>query len=180
MSYMDKRKFKKNKKAISPMIGYVLLITFAVVIGAAVFAWMKTYVPRDAASCPDETSLFLKDYSYNCSSQILEITLVNNGKFNIGGYFIKAANSTEQSLAAKDLSPFVLGETAGNLVKFMGIENSFKPGDSDSLNTFNLSVSGFGTLYSVEIVPVRWQVENNKKLLVQCTDAKVKEMLNCE
>ncbi|MGD9275601.1 MAG: hypothetical protein PVJ67_00340 [Candidatus Pacearchaeota archaeon] len=170
----------KNKKGISPMIGYVLLITFAIIIGVTVFSWMKTYVPREVASCPDETSLFLKDYEYNCTSQILELTIINNGKFNVGGYFIYATNSTDQSLATKELSSFNTGDVVGNLVKFIGTENSFKPGDPDEINIFNLSNSSFGILYSVEIVPARWQVENNRKQIVSCTNAKTKEILNCE
>lgn len=173
MLYMD------NKKAISPMIGYILLITFAVIIGTVVFQWMKTYVPRDVAECPDEVSLFIKNYNYNCALDILNVTLINNGKFNIGGYFIRATNSTEESLASKDLSNFSIEKTIGNLIKFPGIENSFKPGNPQKTNKFNLSNSGFGRIYSIEIVPARWQVENNKKILVICTNAKTKELVYC-
>ncbi|MFH1607758.1 MAG: hypothetical protein ABIA78_01360 [archaeon] len=172
-------KKQKSKKAISIMIGYVLLISFAVIIGVIVFQWLKTYVPRESLECSEGTSLFIKDYDYDCILNTLDLTITNNGRFNIGGYFIKATNSSEQELATYDLSNFSTGDKIGNIVKFQGIENSFKPDNPEETHVFDLSTSGFGTIYSVEIIPIRWQTENNKKQLVSCSNAKVKEFIYC-
>lgn len=167
-----------SKKGVSVMIGYILLVSFAVMIGVIVFQWMNTYVPRQTLECPSETSLFIKNYNYNCINQTLDITLTNNGKFNIAGYYIYASNSTEQTLAAKDISNYTTGAHIGNLIKFTGTENSFKPGEEET-NGFNLSTSNFGILYSIEITPLRWEEEENKKIPITCTNAKVKEILYC-
>lgn len=173
-----------NKKAISAMIGYILLISFAVVMGVIVFAWLKTYVPRDSLECSEGTSLFIKDYEYNCTLNQLTLTVLNNGRFNVGGYFIKASNSSEHVLATNDLSGFVMGDKTkllvGNIIRFSGGgDNSFEPGDAPELHGFNLSSSGLGQIKSIEITPVRWQTEENKKNVVSCGDAKVKELISC-
>ena len=41
------------------MIGYILLITFAIVIAVVVFQWLKTYVPKEGIACPDEVSIYI-------------------------------------------------------------------------------------------------------------------------
>ena len=71
----------KSKKAVSVIVGYVLLISFAIVIGVIVYQWMKTYVPKEDINCPDGTSLFIKRYEY--TPELLTLYLKNNGKCDI-------------------------------------------------------------------------------------------------
>ena len=90
----------KNKKGVSVMIGYVLLISIAVIMGGVMYVWMKSYVPSgDDLKCQEGTSLIIKDYSYSCSTKELNLTLFNNGRFNLGGYYIYASNNSNQTLA---------------------------------------------------------------------------------
>ena len=167
-----------KKRGVSPIIGYVLLIVFAIVLGVIVYNWMRTYVPQGNLECPDGTSLFVKDYS--CNNLTLNITLKNNGKFNVGGYFIYAATSPGQELATKDISPYVtdnLSRLFPNGIKFSGELNSLSPMDEET-NEYNLA--GFdGTVYSVEIVPIRWQKDGRLNRLVSCTAADIKETISC-
>ena len=104
------------------MIGYVLLITFAVIMGAIIYQWMKTYVPKDSLDCPDDVSVFIKDIACEGSAGNfqLSLTLKNSGMFNIAGYFIHAANETGQELATIDLSQYIVqgGTTMSNAVVF--------------------------------------------------------------
>ncbi|MFH1607853.1 MAG: hypothetical protein ABIA78_01845 [archaeon] len=168
---------KKNKKAVSIMIGYVLLVTFAVIIGAIVYQWVKTYVPRDSLECPDETSLFIKDYTYNCSTNQLSLTFRNNGRFDIRGYFIHGTTSQEQELATQDLSQSHDKYTVGNSVIFNGIgDNPFK---SNSEEAHNFNLSAVGQIYSVEIIPIRWQTQDNKKITLSCGISKIKDTIYC-
>jgi hypothetical protein len=172
---------KKSKKAVSVIIGYVLLITFAVIIGVVVYKWMKTYVPQEELNCPGETSLFIKNVNYNCSNNILTLTLINNGKFDIGGYFIYASNSPDKKLATIDLTLNQTELTAqmqpyGIKLGSFADKNSLGPGDEE-IETYN--ITGIGKIYSVEIVPIRWQTEDRKMTLASCKDAKVKESVYC-
>jgi len=41
----------RNKKAVSAIIGYVLLVTMGIVMSVIVYNYLKTYVPADALDC---------------------------------------------------------------------------------------------------------------------------------
>jgi hypothetical protein len=168
----------KSKKAVSVIIGYVLLVSFAVVIGLIVFQWMKTYVPQEDLNCPDGVSIFIENYT--CSGNSLEITLKNNGKFSIGGYFIYATNSPEQELATIDLSKNNTKSSSriGNVIKLgaMTPRNAFEA-NNESVEKYD--ITGITKIYSIEILPVRWQTEKNRNILVSCKDVEIKETIEC-
>lgn len=170
-----------DKRGVSIMIGYVLLVTSAIIMGVIVYQWIKTYVPTEAVECPDGVSIFLKEYSYDCGLEELTITLKNNGRFNLAGYFIHARNKTDPELLATiDLSSYTPpGEGKGGTVLFGTTTNSFRPTDDPKIHIFDLSDSGIGQIYSVEIIPVRFQEKEGKKRFTSCGNARVEEIINC-
>lgn len=178
MSFRD-----KSKKGVSIIIGYVLLVTFAIVIGLIVFQWMKSYVPKEDLLCPDGVSIFIKNYA--CSSNILTINLKNNGKFDVGGYFIYATDSPNEELATIDLSKN--NTDVSSRIKPLGIKfgriaqiiagNTFEP-DEEEIEIYNLT--GISNLFSIEIIPLRWQKEKNRNVIVSCKDAKISEIIKCD
>ena len=156
------------------MIGYILLITTAIIISTIVYQWAKTYVPTDPIECPDGVSVFVKESSYNCENKELNLTLKNNGRFNIGGYLIHSTTSLDQELASLDLSQYTkLGEGKGAIL-FFTLDNSMKPND-EIKNVFDLKNINLTQIYSVEIIPIRFQNKNK----VNCADARIKETLSC-
>jgi len=85
----------KNKLAISAIIGEVLLISLALVMAGAVYAWLKFYVtkPLPTESCDEAVNLIVSDYK--CSAgKILNITLRNQGRFDINGVMVRISNET--------------------------------------------------------------------------------------
>jgi len=156
------------------MVGYVLLITFAVIISGIVYAWVKTYIPKESLECPDTVSVFIKNAE--CNGLELNLTLTNKGNFNVAGYFIKATTSPDQKLATLDLSKNITsgGESFQNAIVFELGENVFKP-NQEKVNIFSLPLE----IYSIEIIPVRWQEQENKKEFVSCGSAKVSEIIKC-
>jgi hypothetical protein len=81
------------------MIGYILLITSTVVMSSIVYQWMKSYVPKDTIDCPDGVSLYI--FNSTCEIQPsgnyeIRINLRNNGRFDVGGYFIHATDSEKE------------------------------------------------------------------------------------
>ncbi len=175
-----------NKKGVSIMIGYILLVGLAVAMGGILYVWMKSYVPNESLECPEGTSLMVENYFYNCSNlSIINITLRNNGRFDIAGYFIRANNNSNQNLATIDLSRRLLrGKdefyySEKNSVLFNeGNENSFKPNDK-TVNSFDLR--GLGQINSIEIIMARWQEKDNKLWFASCSEeSKYKETINCQ
>ncbi len=169
---------RSNKKAVSPIIGYVLLVTFVIVLGVIIYNWMRTYVPTDELECPDGTSLFVKDYE--CNNSVLSLTLKNNGKFNIGGYFIYATTNVTQELATRDLTLYMSDNTSRlnpTGIKFSGEMNSLKPMNEET-ETYDFSGADFN-IYSVEIIPIRWQKERRINRVVSCSESRIKEIISC-
>jgi len=175
----------KSKQGISIMIGYVLLVSIAIIMGGVMYTWMKSYVPSDSLECPEGTSLIIKSYEYNCSSQELNITLKNNGRFDIGGYFVHASDNLNQTVANIDLSQALFN--TGDVYKYKSAvlisqanKNAFNP-NNETTNIFNVSTLNVDNLTSIEITPVRWQRENNKLRFVSCgTISRFKENINCQ
>ncbi|MEK6738241.1 MAG: hypothetical protein AABY74_06215, partial [Planctomycetota bacterium] len=51
-----------------------------------VYQFLKTYIPKDSPTCPEGTSILIKEAP--CVSNTLTLTLKNNGRFSLDGYFI--------------------------------------------------------------------------------------------
>ena len=168
---------KRNKRGVSVLIGYVLLVVFVIAMGVVIYNWMKTYVPKEDLVCPDGVSLFIKDYT--CDSDDLTLTLKNNGLFNVGAYFVRVTDTPEAGLATRDISPNI---TAGGEflspsgVKFTGSENSLAP-NYDETHVFD--ISHLTNIYTIEIIPLRWQEQDRRKRMVTCRTSIIREELTC-
>ena len=171
-SLVKKSLGKKDKRGVSVLIGYVLLIVIAVIIAAIVYTWLRTYVPTESLNCPDGSSIYISDANY-CDN-LLSLTLKNNGRFDLAGYFIHASNSSGQ-IATIDLSQdfnstLSYGNSVifGNSILFSTQSNSFSPGEQIQ-HIFNVPHG----LVSVQIIPTRFQEQNNRNVFASCSDAQV-------
>ncbi len=177
-----RRNHRKSKKAVSIIVGYVLLIVFAVVLGAIVYKWMKTYVPHEDFNCPEGTSLSIEDYNY--SGGILSLSIKNNGNFNVGGYFIYASDSPNREFANLNISQMNMDSNAiienGSIVIFGTIgeedKNSLAPKESE-IDEYDLTTIS-GGIYSIEIIPIRWETRNRIINLISCKDAIISEKIS--
>ncbi len=177
---------KKRKVAVSTMIGYILLITFAIVIAGVVYSWLKTYVPKEGIACPDGVSIYISEYDASTTPGELSLILKNNGQFSVGGIFIYYSTSEAQEIAVNDLyerAPEVKKLYPGVKLGFSE-ENSFKPGEEESIifditDLKDTKGSVVEKIYAVEIIPIRWQSEGTKKPApVSCANAKTKKILD--
>lgn len=172
-----------DKKGVSAVIGYVLLVSMAVIMGTIMYTWMQSYVPNDSVGCPEGTSILLKDYGYSCTDKTqINLTLKNNGRFNLAGYYVKVANVSGQGIASIDVSEDLI-ETGGEFrfaraIMFReGEANTFEPGE-EVTHLFN--VSDYGEIYLVEILPIRWEETGNKVKFLSCgVESKSKQEVVC-
>lgn len=164
------------------MIGYILLITSAVVMGALVYQWLKTYVPQDQIICSDGVSMQVQESlcTEDATKQnvyYLNLVLKNNGRFSTGGYFLKATNETFPELAVIDLSKdFKLGQSIviDNAMVQKYYDNGIYPG-REITDNFNFT----GEITSLEIVPIQFKEFDRKKRLVSCSNARIFDNLEC-
>ncbi|MDO8622702.1 MAG: hypothetical protein Q7R52_00480 [archaeon] len=165
---MSAEKKRKEKRGVSLMIGYVLLISMAVILSVVAYQLMKTYIPKDIGECPDDVSMLIQKTT--CSGGKITFEMSNNGLFNIDGIYIEATTTLNEeiiNLADPD-----------EIFAF----NEFKPNDIRE-EYFGCPASETCpiTISVVEITPVRYQ-ENDQgaKTLVNCGKAKLKETINCQ
>jgi flagellin-like protein len=181
-----------NKRGVSEIIGYILLIAIVVVISIFVYGFLKTFVPQESLTCPDGTSISIPAYVYNCtvglkSSNTLNLSIYNDGTFSIAGYFIHASNDSTQKIAAIDLTPYFFGPPgyrAANSILF-SYYNVLDPGKEESINinAYNLSLSlpqiATGTISKIEIIPIRYVEVNGKSRTASCGNAKIAIPISC-
>ena len=135
----NSRNFSMNRKAISELIGYVLLIGLAIAMSGVIYAWLKFYVqsPIPEESCP-EVSLVVMDY--NCSNGILNLTVQNRGRFTLNGYTLKINNGTG------DFSLFEINSP------YNYVQSQLDPGTSKTA-VFNFAK--YGKIDSIETEAIR-------------------------
>lgn len=168
-----------RKKGVSVMIGYILLVVFAIVIGAIVFQWLRTYVPTESLGCPDGTSLAINDATFNPASSELSVKLRNNGRFSLLGYFIHGTNESNEELPTIDLSGYFPddknnGESQGGSIFFDGSgTNPFSSGSSVT-HVFEISSGELdGGVKRISILPRRQQEVDGARKSVSCGNARV-------
>jgi hypothetical protein len=112
--------------------------------------------------------------------------LKNNGRFSSGGIFINVRNDSALKISTKDISQYILDSSGSyigsGVVRFNTLSNEFNPLDPNEevQLVFNLSSSGLGTIYAVDLNPIRWQEEDGRSTMVNCGDARISEELkNC-
>ena len=62
---------KRDKKGVSEILSYVILISIAVSLSIGVYAWLKDYANvNPKIDCKDGTSIMLSDYNYSADDSI--------------------------------------------------------------------------------------------------------------
>ncbi len=94
---------QRNKRGVSIILSYVLLITLGVALSTLVFIWLRDYVtPDDAGKCPEDVSLIIESVVCNSDKGKFKINLTNKGLFNINGNVIRV-NDREGKLGIYEL-----------------------------------------------------------------------------
>ena len=112
-----------NKKGVSIIIGYVLLITIGIALSTLVYSWLRFYVtPGEEVSCPEGVSLIIKNYNYDCTANKLNLTLQNKGLFTVDGFVLRANDKQGSHLGVYTLN---------------GTGEKMKPGDVSSSQEYD-------------------------------------------
>src|SRR6056297_3141782 len=67
-----------------------------------IYNWMQSYVPKEDIECEEGVSLVISNYG--CNSTTLNLSLGNNGRFNVSGFVIYASNDTSKDIATINLA----------------------------------------------------------------------------
>lgn len=165
---------KKNKKAISEIVSYVLLISLAIAMAAAAYAFIRPYAekPLPQEECPESISIVLENYS--CDQTTINFTLKNRGLFNVTGLKLKVINDTK--LFEYDflwLLPTTdwCNNIAGDCLPCGSVEEKCL-GVGESID---ITAQPYSRIYTMVIYPVK--LKDNVPFV--CTSAVVKVPVNC-
>lgn len=181
-----------KRRGISPLISYILLIVVGITMGLVIYGWLRTYVPTEIAKCDQDVSLQVTGYTYDCTTKIFKLELKNNGRFNVGGYLIRATNNSSQDIANIPLGKYYNGTyplivySTSEILIYKLLTNSLEPDTalSPDGNIFNLTKAGTtafkGKIAKVQITPVRI-IKNSRGANAPaiCGDATITEKIEC-
>lgn len=165
---------KRSKKALSEMISYVILISITVALSITAYAYLRTIAkPPIPIDCEPETSMILTSYNISDDLSKMEITMKNNGRFNINGYILTVSDNVSREptiLLVRRGFPSTLAGQEYFLSPLKPNEETRMPAifeDEDQNNNFiNLS-----KIRTVQVQP--FIVVNNKRII--CINAVIKE-----
>lgn len=152
----------KNKKALSEMIAYVLLIVIAVSISIIVYAYLRAYIITEKETCPETLSLIISSYSCNAEAKTLNITLKNQGLHSIDGFIIHGNNETNKGFSLTRTGSMEKGDIFFS-----------SPLNSSQSENFIFSYIEYNSINQVEIKPLKQE----KNLLI-CEEAIISQQLS--
>jgi len=100
-------KLKNNKRAVSPLLATIVLIGFAVAIGAVIMSWGKTALQKVETPTPTEIEPDLAWYMGSNIENIcytddgISFTLKGSPKIKIGGVFVASKGSSDYVVGDK-------------------------------------------------------------------------------
>ena len=158
-----------NKRAVSEVVAYVLLIVISLSIAGMIYAWLRFYVPGQEQKCPDNVAIVIKEHLCTIEKNI-NITLQNKGLFNLSGFYIYISNETG---ALPILEPTFKSSSrplSNSERGYILFESPLLPGEEFDMV---LSYSMNNRIEEIEIEPFRWQ----DKKVVLCRDAIIREKM---
>lgn len=83
-----------NKKALSEIVGYAILIVIAVSLSALVYSFLRLYIPKEQVTCEEDIKLIIQDSS--CADNILNLTIKNKGLFKADASYVRFGNESQK------------------------------------------------------------------------------------
>ncbi|PIN93781.1 hypothetical protein COU54_01980 [Candidatus Pacearchaeota archaeon CG10_big_fil_rev_8_21_14_0_10_31_24] len=163
-------KFRLNKKGVSEIVTYVLIIIIVMGISAMVYVYLEVLVPKKQAVCDQDVSLVLRSvsctyYPLDSNKLVIETTLENKGFHNIDAAYLRfgeKGRKVKESLSG--LEPYIK-------------DGGLKPRTTKTIK-YQLSDFKFDALkkYEIDLEPA---ITTDKGLAV-CEDSRLIKEVTCE
>ena len=153
-----------NKKALSEIVGYSILIVIAITLSIMVYAFLKSYIPGGAVSCEEDLNLIVQNYS--CQGNNLDIGLLNKGLFKVDGVYIRFGEPSKSKGKPINEDDILLYNPDTN-------DPGLNPGKS-YFTTYSIDRTA-STQYELELEPA---IIRNKKL-VFCSNSIITQPIKC-
>tara|TARA_Y100000310_G_scaffold343880_1_gene453654 strand:- start:2719 stop:3549 length:831 start_codon:yes stop_codon:yes gene_type:complete len=165
-----------NKKGVSLMVSYVLLVIIALGLAILVFSFLRVYVPSgETPECSKSVELILQEVS--CSSDQVQFTLLNRGLFTVDAVSIRIREEGRKVATVKGggnitiiFSPILTGLD----------DKGLPPGQSflyPNGKLPNPPILESGKTYDIEIQPQEFIGSGNK--IAVCEDSIIRQSVTC-
>lgn len=162
---------RKDKRGISVLVSYVLLVTLAVALAATTYFFILPYArkPLPEEACPEGISIVIENYS--CVNNKINITIKNRGLHDVTGVYIKTESTAEELKDLWEISARVGCDPFYQCTP-CGIEASISPGDECFVEIPPQILTN-----TAKIVLIPYRVE--KEYTTLCKDSVVKLGIEC-
>lgn len=161
-----------NKRAVSTMVSYALLVVIGIAISAIAYPYLKNIVtPPQYVECPPDMSVSIEEVQCNRADWSLSLRLLNRGLFNVTGVYIRFAheNWSVRPQINTGREVFLKGSTD---------TSPLAPGQETSLMSYNVGDLGHlpenGT-FIVEVQPAVYE----EGVLAPCAGKIVTQAVEC-
>lgn len=163
----------QNKRGISEVVSYVLLIVIAISLSTLVFSFLYLYVPKEKPECKDGINLAVNKIKcvHNSTDNILNFTLENKGLFKVETAYIRIG------LPGREFREDV---PSTNPLFLFSITNSpdLDPNE-ESQNLSFILPNSYTTIgnYILEIQPAHFTDKRDVESLALCPS--IEQQINC-
>ena len=150
-----------NKRGVSEVVSYSLLIVVALTMSVIVYAFLRAYVPKDKPECQDGISIIIENLNCtnNGTANNLSLTLQNTGLFKIDLAFIRIG---------KEGRNVKIEVPQNNPIPLFGASSGLNPQESTPKLSFNLPYSGVDT-YALEVQPATYTKGTDMETIALCS-----------
>ena len=163
---------KINKRGISLIVSYVLLISMALILATGVYIWLKSFNLNPPVDCQDGTTVIIDNYQ--CGNEF-NLNIKNNGLFTVDGVVVTVSDDVNKQ-------PYILLIPVDSpIIKKAGyyfFSNGLIPGNTTTAKFSSSSINGgkLNQINSVKIQPVMV----DKKSQIICQKAVINQKIeNC-
>ena len=162
---------RANKRGVSLMVGYALLIVIAIGLAAVVYPFLKARLPEERVECPADLSISIEEASCNRADWSVTVRMLNRGLFNITGAYIRFAE------ADRSVRPQI---NVGRELFLTGSINPRPLGPGQYTPDLSYSVGDLSSLpqdgdFVVEVQPAIFR----KGVLVPCSNKIITQTIPC-
>jgi flagellin-like protein len=159
-----------NKKSLSEIVSYVLLIAMTIAIAVVVYKILMTWTNiNPPINCEEGTSIILNSFENRGTAFV--INLENNGRFNISGIILSVA--TNISYTPRD-NLVSAGGIKGNI--YYHFDKPLRPQESKNATFLNeYKNSSNLDLSTIKKVKIQAFILHNKRTRVLCTNSIIEQ-----
>jgi len=152
-----------NKRGVSTVVAYALLITVTIALSILVGNWLRFYVgsAEVTSECSENVNLVISNYSCSKVSKSVSVVIRNKGLFTTDGFVLRVHDEPGATYGLYTVDPLVAGD--GEVIA---------PSASKT-KTFDFSdvqgASGLNDITLVEVQP--YLMEDGKKVVCKSTSS---------